>query len=69
MGGPFLPKKWVLGDLFSTENFDPGDQNFQDQNSGDRPCYATGISLSFGLYSTIHPKVNFVSFGGLGELD
>ena len=39
-GGPFLPKKWVLGDHFSTENFGPGDQNFQDQNSGDRttPC-------------------------------
>ena len=36
-GRPFLPKKWVLGDHFSTENFGPGDQNFQDQNSGDRP--------------------------------
>jgi len=33
--GPFLPRKWVLGDHFSTENFGPGDQNFQDQNSGD----------------------------------
>ena len=28
-GGPFLPKKWVLGDHFSTENFGPGDQNFR----------------------------------------
>ena len=26
------------GDHFSTENFSPGDQNFQDQNSGDSPC-------------------------------
>ena len=34
-GGPFLPKKWVLGDHFSTENFSPGDQKFHDQNSGD----------------------------------
>jgi len=34
-GGPFLPEKWVLGDHFSTENFGPGDQNLQDQNSGD----------------------------------
>ena len=36
-GGPFLLKKWVLGDHFSTENFGPGAQNFQDQNSGERP--------------------------------
>jgi len=34
-GGPFLLKKWGLGDHFSTENFGLGDQNFQDQNSGD----------------------------------
>jgi len=26
---PFLPKKWVLGDHFSTENFGPGGQNFR----------------------------------------
>jgi len=37
-GGPFLLKKWVLGDHFSNENFSLGDQNFQDQNSGDRSC-------------------------------
>jgi len=36
-GGQFLPKKWVLGDHLTTENFGPGDQNFQDQISGDRP--------------------------------
>jgi len=35
-GGPFIPKKWVLGEHFSTENFGLGDQNFQDQNSDDR---------------------------------
>jgi len=35
-GGQFLLKKWVLGDRYSTENFSPGDQNVQDQNSSDR---------------------------------
>ena len=35
-GGPFFPKKSVRPDQFSTENFVPPDQNFPDQNSGDR---------------------------------
>ena len=37
-GGPFLPKKWVLGDHFSTKNVSSGDQNFQDQNFSDSTC-------------------------------
>ena len=32
----FYQKKRVLRDHFSTENFSPGDQNFQDENSGNR---------------------------------
>jgi len=49
--GSFLPKKWVLGDHFFTENFNPGDQNFQDQNSGDSTRKAAvlvdGLSIDF----------------------
>ena len=38
-GGPFLPKKWVLGDHFSTENFGPGDQNSGDSSTPGRLAY------------------------------
>ena len=38
-GGPFFPKKSVRPDQFSTENFGPPDQNFPDQNSGDRTLH------------------------------
>ena len=44
-GGPFLLKKWVLGDHFSTENFGLGDQNFQDQNSGDGTWMCAGTEI------------------------
>ena len=47
-GGPFFPKKSVRPDQFSTENFGPPDQNFPDQNSGDRPtlvCIQLGVPL------------------------
>ena len=50
-GGPFLPGKWILGDHFSTENFGPGDQNFQDQNSGDRS--QTAVILAIIIYCAI----------------
>ena len=40
-GRTILPKKWVLGDHFSYENFGLEDPNFQDQNSGDRPLLSS----------------------------
>jgi len=54
MGGPFLPKKWVLGDHFCTENFGPGDRNFQDQNSSDRTKPSMGQTHSWDLNPLHH---------------
>ena len=58
-GRPLLPKKWVLGDHFSNENFGPGDQNFQDQNSGDRTTgFLTLQALIQNTWSFTVPDFN-----------
>ena len=44
-------RKRVLGDHFSTEIFGPGDQNFQDLNSGDRTPVEKNLAVNRLIHS------------------